>query len=120
MNLFTKHNEVHMKLIAVLTALLLCVSLRATAGEMYGAITDGERSVGEKIKVEVTVAGKTYAADTDKNGAYRLIVKEKGKGVFTVHYKDQAVTADVFSYDKSLRYDWTIEHKDGKMQLKRK
>jgi hypothetical protein len=109
-----------MKLIRTFIALLLCVSLRASAGEMYGAITDGDKSIGEKQKVEVTVAGKTYTAETDKNGTYRLFVKEKGKGTFTLHYKEQTVATEVFSYDKSLRYDWTIEHKDGKSQLKRK
>jgi len=109
-----------MKLFSIIAALALCVSLRASAGEMYGAITDGDKPVGEKIKIDVTVAGKTYNAETDKNGGYRLFVKEKGKCSFTVHYRDQALTADVFSYDKSLRYDWKIEQADGKYLLKRK
>ena len=109
-----------MKLTHMIAAMLLIVSTRAAAGEMYGALIDGDKPVGEKIKIEVTAAGKVYTAETDKNGAYRLFVKEKGKCAFTVHYKEQTLTADVFSYDKSLRYDWTIDHKDGKFQLKRK
>lgn len=109
-----------MKYVSIIAAIVLCFTVRASAGEMYGAITDGAKPVGEKIKVEVTVAGKSYPAETDKNGTYRLFVKEKGKCAFTVHYNNQAATADVFSYDKSLRYDWTLEQKDGKYQLKRK
>jgi hypothetical protein len=109
-----------MKVFSMIVALILFFCIKASAGEMFGAITDGDKAVGEKIKIDVTVAGKTYSAETDKNGTYRLFVKEKGKGVFALHYKDQTPAADVFSYDKSLRYDWVIEHKDGKLQLKRK
>jgi hypothetical protein len=109
-----------MKHYGMIAALLLVFCLRAAAGELFGAITDNGKAVGEKIKVDVTVAGKSYAAETDKNGTYRLFAKEKGKCTFTVHYKEQAVSADVFSYDKSLRYDWILEQKDGKYQLKRK
>lgn len=106
--------------LATIAACALIFSARVQAGEMYGSIFDGDKSVGEKVKVDVTAAGKSYPAETDKNGAYRLFVKEKGKCTFAVHYKDQTLTSEIFSYDKSLRYDWVIETKDGKHQLKRK
>ena len=109
-----------MKHYGMITSLLLFFCVKAAAGEMYGAITDGDKAIGEKVKIDVVALGKSTAAETDKNGTYRLFVKEKGKCTFTLHYKDQVLSADVFSYDKSLRYDWTIEHKDGKFQLKRK
>lgn len=109
-----------MKLFSIIAALAMFVSLRASAGEMYGAITHSDKPVGEKVKIGVTVSGTTYTTETDKNGGYRLFVKEKGKCLFTVHYAGDSLAADVFSYDKSLRYDWKIDQKDGKNQLKRK
>jgi hypothetical protein len=109
-----------MKITTLIAAVLLVCSARAFSGEMYGSVFDGAKPVGEKVKIDVNASGKAYTAETDKNGAYRLFVKEKGKCTFTVHYKDQALAADIFSYDKSLRYDWVIESKDGKLQLKRK
>lgn len=109
-----------MKTTAILAAFLLVLGAKAWAGEMYGVIMQGDKPVGEKVKVEVAASGKTYTAETDKNGSYRLFVKEKGKCALTVHFKDQALAAEIFSYDRSTRYDWTIETKDGKLQLKRK
>ncbi|MGE5315010.1 MAG: hypothetical protein ACM3Q4_09980 [Acidobacteriota bacterium] len=109
-----------MKIMTIIAAFLFTLSVRVCAGEIFGAISEGEKAVGEKIKVEVAASGKSYAAETDKNGSYRLFVKEKGKCTFTVHYKDQSVSTECFSYDRSMRYDWLLELKDGKYQLKRK
>jgi hypothetical protein len=109
-----------MKATSVIAGLMLIMCARTWAGEMYGSITQGDKPVGEKVKVEVSAAGKSTAGETDKNGSYRIFVKEKGKCTFSVHYKDQVATTDIFSYDKSLRYDWVLELKDGKYQLKRK
>ena len=110
----------HSKKTLIIAGLLFFVSASAWAGELYGSISEGDKAVGEKVKIDVAAAGKSYSSETDKNGSYRLFVKEKGKCTITVHYKDQPVAAELFSYDKSVRYDWVIEVKDAKYQLKRK
>jgi hypothetical protein len=100
-------------------ALLLCASFMS-AGEIYGTITDGTRPVGAGMKIDITASGKVYAAETDKYGSYRIIVKEKGKCTLTVHLKESAVAAELFSYDKSTRYDWILETQGAKALLRRK
>ena len=103
----------------MLLAVLLPFSVYA--GEIFGSITEGDKSVGEKVKVEIVAANKaTYTTETDKNGSYRLFVKEKGKCKFTVHFNEQTSSAELFSYDKSLRYDWIVEAKEGKYSVRRK
>ena len=92
----------------------------AVAGEIYGTVSETGKPVSAGVKVEITVAGKTYAGETDKFGTYHIFVVDKGKCQLTVHYKDQTPAADIFSYDRATRYDWTVETADGKMTLKRK
>lgn len=106
----------------VLPFLLIVFSMTsaAIAGEIYGTITDGGKPVPAGTKIEVAVAGKTVAGATDQFGSYRVVVADKGKGTLTAYYKNQKPEADVFSYDKSTRYDWTVETVDGKLALKRK
>lgn len=109
-----------MKSIRILLFVLLLPAARVVAGEVYGTITDGSRPVSAGAKVEISASGHVYSAETDKFGSYRIYVKEKGKCTLTVHTKDQAPTVDLYSYDKSTRYDWVLEAKDGKLSLRRK
>jgi len=102
--------------------LLLACGLLAPSlcgGELFGTITDGRKPLPAGTKVEITAPGKTYTAETDKFGSYRIIVKEKGKCTITVRVQNQTASADLFSYDKSTRYNWTLESKDGKLVLRR-
>ena len=71
-------------------------------------------------KIEIASSKKTYAAETDTYGSYRLYVPEKGKCTLRVHYNKQSPSIEIFSYDKSTRYDWSLESKDGQYTLKRK
>ncbi len=105
--------------ITILFALLLPMQL--LAGEIFGSITENGKPVGENVKLEIATSNKTtYTDSTDKFGAYRVFVKEKGKCTVTLFYKDQTLSAELFSYDKSLRYDWVLEAKEGKYALRRK
>ena len=103
----------------VLVVLLLTACL-ARAGEIYGSISDGTKSVAAGLKVEITVAGKVYEGVTDKIGSYRIVVKEKGKGKLTIHLSGQSPSSGIVSYDRSTRYDWVVETTDGKLSLRRK
>ncbi len=104
--------------IALLALLLSAPSL--LAGEVFGTITEGNKPVAAGVKIEIAVSGKTYAAETDKFGAYRVIVNEKGKCTLTLHVQDQTPSVNLFSYDRSTRYDWILETKNGKLSLRRK
>lgn len=105
--------------VSVLLGLLLFAS-RITAGELYGTITDGGKPIASGVKVEIAASGVVYPGETDKFGAYRVFVKDKGKCTFTLHVRDQSPTIGLVSYDKSTRYDWILETKDGKLSLRRK
>lgn len=104
-------------------AVVLSVFLFAAtvhAGEIYGTVTDGGKPVPAGVKVEIKVAGKVYAGETDKFGSYRIVVKEKGKGTLTVHHGGQSPSLGLFSYDKSTRYDWILVTKDSTLSIRRK
>jgi len=99
---------------------LCCLPACLSAGELYGTITDGTKPVGGGVKLEITSSGKVYGGETDKFGSYRIFVKEKGKCTLTVHVKDQTAAVELFSYDKSTRYDWILDTHEGKLMLRRK
>ena len=102
---------------------LLLVSFAAPAvmaGELYGTIYDSDKPVPAGVKVEVVVAGDSFAGETDKFGTYHIFAAARGKGTLTAYYKGQTPAADIFSYERATRYDWTVEVVDGKPVLKRK
>jgi hypothetical protein len=111
-----------MRSIAVALLVLLFAVPRATAGEVFGTVTDGGKPVPTGVKVVITApGGKTYAGETDKFGSYRIFVKEKGKCTITVTLKeDLAPEAELVSFDKSTRYDWVLVSEEGKTILRRK
>lgn len=110
-----------MKTLAVVPVLLLLCAARTYAGEVFGTITQNGKPVPAGLAVEITAGGKTYPGETDKFGAYRIFVKDKGKAAITVQTADSlAVTAELFSYDRSTRYDWILELKEGKLTMRRK
>lgn len=108
-----------MRLLTCVVLVLLFASL-AVAGEIFGTIVDAGKPVPQGTKIEVTVGGKTFAGTADNLGTYHVQAMEKGKGTLTAYYKDQKLTADIFSLEKANRYDYTVETVDGKLTLKRK
>src|SRR5512135_3024356 len=97
-----------MKLLTCLMLVFLATAV-AMAGELYGTINDAGKPVPAGVKIEVVVAGKSFAGETDNLGTYHIFATEKGKGSLTMTYKGQKPTADVFSYERSTRYDWDVE-----------
>jgi len=108
-----------MKTLIYALAFILMASV-AMAGEIFGTITDEGKPVPAGVKIEVTVAGKSFTGETDKFGTYHVFAAEKGKGTLTAHYRDQKPTAEMFSFEKATRYDYNVETADGKLTLKRK
>ncbi len=109
-----------MKYQSILAAVLSLAFSSTLAGELFGTISEGGKPVSEGVKVVVAAGGKTDSAETDKFGAYRLFVKEKGKCMLKVYYKDQTPSFQVASFEKSTRYDFLLNLKDGKYTLGRK
>lgn len=107
------------RLLCSLATLILAGS--AVAGELYGTITEGGKSIGEGVAIEARCGDKAYpAVKTDKSGSYHLAVQETGKCTLAVAYKDQAPSLEVASYDEGVQVDLVIEAKDGKYTLRRK
>jgi hypothetical protein len=107
------------RLLCSFATLLLAAS--AVAGEIYGTMSEGGKSIGEGVGVEAKCGDKAYpAVKTDKSGSYHLAVQETGKCNVVVLYKDQAPSLDVASYDEGVQVDLVIEMKDGKYTLRRK
>lgn len=103
----------------VVTMLCLAIPLSAAlAGEIYGTIKEGGKPVKAGTKVAVECAKKSYSAETDKLGSYRLFVPEQGKCTLTVKSADGAPQTTVHSYEDSARYNLVLEKKDGKPALR--
>jgi hypothetical protein len=109
-----------MKSVVVVAFLVALSAAPAFSGEIFGTLSEGTKPVDAGVKVEISIAGKSYAGETDKFGSFRLIVKEKGKCTLTVRYKDQSPSFQLVSYDKAARYDLVLEATDGKYSLRRK
>ena len=109
-----------MKYLSVIAIFLFLYASPVLAGELFGTISEGDKPVAAGVKVQVTAGGNTYSTETDKFGGYRLFVKEKGKCMLKVSYKDQTPTFSVASFDKSTRYDFVLTQKEGKYTLGRK
>jgi hypothetical protein len=76
-----------MKCLSFLAIVISLSVSSAIAGELFGTIAEGEKPVAQGVKVEVTAGDKTYSTETDKFGAYRLFVKEKGKWrILSLHF----------------------------------
>ncbi len=116
-----RNEEEIMKSLICLVSILFITSV-AMAGEIYGTIEDSGKPVPADVEVKVAVAGTEIpSVKTDKLGAYRVISTNKGKGTMTVVYKNKtSEPAEIISFDKATRYDWTIETSGDKMTLKRK
>jgi hypothetical protein len=93
----------------------------AMAGEIRGTITDGAKSVGAGVPVEVRCGEKAYPpAATDKYGSFRLFVQEKGTCTLQVSYQNQTPSRDIESFEDSVRYDLVLDKQGGQYVLRRK
>jgi hypothetical protein len=102
----------------ILLGLLLPVSV--CAGQIYGSLREGGRSVPAKVRFETICKDQTYAGETDGYGGYRANVG-RGKCTFKVYYKGQTPTFDLYSYDNPVRYNFDLElQANGQYLLRRK
>jgi hypothetical protein len=93
----------------------------ALAGEVYGKITEGSASVGDKATVGARCGSNEYAArPTDKSGSFHLIVGASGKCTLTIGYKNKSASLEFVSYDDGAQIDVVLEMKDGALQARRR
>ncbi len=103
----------------VLTAsVFLLLPSFALAGEIFGTIKEGGKPVGEGVAVEVRTRAGAYAAKTDRFGSYSVYVPETGKCKLTVRTDGGSPSIDVYSFEKSARYDLVIDRKAGELRRK--
>lgn len=89
-------------------AVLTLLPELATGGEIFGTIKEGGKPAGG-VTVEITSPTRVYAARTDKYGSYSIFVPETGKYRLTVKTAGGAPSMEVYSYEKSARYDLVVE-----------
>ena len=108
-----------MKVIPGLVFLILLLPASVAAGEIYGSIKGGGKSIGQGVKVEIGYGPNVYSTETDRYGSYRLYVPEKGKCLLTVRYQQPFPSIEIYSYEGSVRYNLVLEKQDGKYSLRR-
>ena len=91
----------------------------AYAGQLYGSLKEDGRSLPAGVGFEIRCRNQSYSGQTDGNGAY-AINTEKGRCTLVVYYKGQSLTADIFSYDNPVRYDFDLVFVNGQYTLRRK
>lgn len=104
----------------LMIVLLLFSPSLVMAGELRGTITEGGKSIGAGATVEVHCGDKAYSTTTDRYGAYRLFVPDKGKCLLTLSHRNQSPSREVISFEDSTRYDMTLEQEGGRYVLRRK
>lgn len=96
----------------------LISALSVSAGQLYGSLKEDGR-LAANVAFEIRCRAQSYRGQTDGNGAF-AINAEKGKCTLVVYYKGQAPSADVFSYDNPVRYDFDLVQVNGQYTLRRK
>jgi len=104
---------------SVITTTLIVVLLpsSALAGKIYGIIKEGGKPVRSGVEVRIiTISDKPKLmarSETDRNGLYRLYVRETGEFNLTVrdtlHHEGDDLSMTVRSYQKSVRYNLVIQ-----------
>jgi hypothetical protein len=96
-----------MKWTVMVLALLGGWSGAVLAGEIFGVITEAGKPVA-RAQVELEQAGEIHVTTTDAHGSYRLVAPKAGKLKLTVKTAKASPSIEIFSSDRSLRYDLTL------------
>ncbi|HJU06397.1 MAG TPA: hypothetical protein VJ692_14720 [Nitrospiraceae bacterium] len=98
---------------------LLLITSPAFAGEIRGTVTEGGKSVGAGVAIDVRCGDKTYSTATDKYGSYRVFVPDKGTCALNVTYQNQTPSREIVSFEDSTRYDLVLEKQGAQYSLRR-
>jgi hypothetical protein len=109
-----------MKRAGILLLLILGISAVGFAGKIYGSLSEGGKTVGQNVKVEVTCGNNNYSAQTDAYGSFKLFVPDKGKCTLKVYYQGQTPSFGINSYEGPVQYDLILEKQGTQYTLRRK
>lgn len=109
------------KLTSMILLLIGCAEL-AIAGQIYGNVKEGNRSVGEGVEISINCASKPIAARTDTYGSYKIYVPNSGKCSLTILYQNRwSQPFSIYSDQEPVRYDFELlKQPDGTFTLKRR
>lgn len=96
-----------MRVVTCALCLILLYPALTYAGQIFGSLREGRRSVGQGVPVEVICGRDRYPAQTDAYGSYNIYAPKTGKCTFMVRYKGQS-THVVYSYRDPVRYDFEL------------
>ena len=104
--------------------LVLMWTVPALAGKIYGTIRENGRPVGPGVVIQIIVEGKVaYETETDRNGTYRLYVREIGTFEIKIRddnrYRDAVPPIPVHSYQKAVRFNLVIVREEDRFVLRR-
>jgi len=108
-----------MKTAAAVAAVLLAAAL-ASAGEIYGTLSDEGKPAAAGTALRVACGAAAADAKTDAYGSYSLKVNGTGKCVLSVTSAAGTPSMPVTVYEKSARYDLALSRSGGKTILSRK
>lgn len=94
-------------------------TIALSAGDITGTITINGRPIAAGAQIEIRCGPAVYSAVTDSMGHYRVFVSRTGPCTLHLTYEGQAFTAELYSYDKAVRYDWSVEASGGTHRLRR-
>jgi hypothetical protein len=116
---FFKEDQVKANRFVLLLILLFPTS--AFAGKIFGNLTEGGRSVGQGVEVQITCGGSgPYSTSTDVYGAYTIDVP-RGTCELSVKYpRNWTPPFSVVSPDDPARYDFELVSGKGGYVLKRR
>jgi hypothetical protein len=107
-----------MKTARILILILLFVPILSFAGEIYGTIKGDDGKPLNSQVVQIMLKDKVMASDTtDVNGYFTITLKEVGKfNLEIIGYN--GATFEVFSSNKSTRYNLLLKKEGDKWILK--
>lgn len=107
-----------MRTAAVVLSLLLAAV--ASAGEIYGTLSEGGKPVAAGTMLRLACGGASAEAKTDAYGSYSVRVAATGKCTLSIPSAAGAPSLPVTVYEKSARYDLALSTAGGKSSLTRK
>ncbi len=110
-----------MKAITLVLLLVLLFPAAALAGNIFGDLKEGGRSVGQGVEVKISCGDAAeYSTNTDAYGAYSVRVPN-GRCALSVWYKNTWTPPfSIASSDDPARYDFDLVYENGRYVLKRR
>lgn len=92
------------------------------AGQIYGSFQQGGRVIAQSLpfRIQCVSGFKRDNLATDRYGAYRVSVPDRGQCTLTVRFRNQEADIRIYSYDRPIRYDFELIQSDTQLRLRRK